>query len=537
LRQLRVTLLLAATILLLFTSAHFYLYNHEKGIFRPTSHADSTLCPPLPPTNGLSPAAAIRCRVHAAQTRARRLIESQSRTPEAAIATYSQRYQRPPPAGFREWAQFALDHDSQILDEFDQIELDLRPFRSEEARRVLRRLHQRPDDWPYTRRVGFFSDAEGHSHVQTSGGLLYHGEWASLLAPIAHAVPRNLLVYVSTIDEPRAGHENENEHENVTFIQHSGAASIESLVKESCATLQHQTRGSVDEERDVCRAAAPGKLHGLVTSPATFSYTHALAPILSFGRMAAFRDILVPCPCYLDHAEAAAAVEEEADGEVIPFHNKTKAVYWRGRSTGGQAQRTTWRFGHRQRFVAFVHALQRAAEAVGMSRFYTSTNPQPSVADDAHRARQIANAFDVQMAGYIQCEDEVCGDMERVLGPAHFEGEHAARQFRILFDLDGNSMSTRFYHLLGQRALVLKQTWFQEWHDQRLIPWAHYVPVSMGLEELPALVDYFLHDPEGEQLAAEIAEAGADWSRRVVRGIDMSIYVYRLLVEMADVFG
>ncbi|KAJ5111993.1 glycosyl transferase family 90 domain-containing protein [Penicillium argentinense] len=72
-----------------------------------------------------------------------------------------------------------------------------------------------------------------------------------------------------------------------------------------------------------------------------------------------------------------------------------------------------------------------------------------------------------------------------------------------LFDLDGNSTSTRFYRLLSRRAVVLKQTWFHEWHDDRLIPWAHYILVTMSMEELPALMDFLINDPEGEQLSAE----------------------------------
>ncbi|KAJ5588014.1 glycosyl transferase family 90 domain-containing protein [Penicillium hispanicum] len=107
----------------------------------------------------------------------------------------------------------------------------------------------------------------------------------------------------------------------------------------------------------------------------------------------------------------------------------------------------------------------------------------------------------------------------------------------ISFDLDGNSMSTRFHRLLSRQAVVLKQTWFQEWHDDRLVPWAHYIPVTMSMEELPALMDFLVNDPVGERLSEEIAQAGNTWSRRVLREIDMSIYIYRLLLELGEVYG
>lgn len=97
-------------------------------------------------------------------------------------------------------------------------------------------------------------------------------------------------------------------------------------------------------------------------------------------------------------------------------------------------------------------------------------------------------------------------------------------------------MSTRFYRLLSRNAVVLKQTWFQEWHDDRLIPWADYIPVSMSMEELPALLNYLVNDPHGEVLSAEIALSGSTRSRKVLREIDMSIYLYRLLLEMAEMY-
>lgn len=76
--------------------------------------------------------------------------------------------------------------------------------------------------------------------------------------------------------------------------------------------------------------------------------------------------------------------------------------------------------------------------------------------------------FDVQMGHYHQCEFDgdrtSCEDMERVLGPSNYEPEDTSLsyRYRYLFDLDGDSMSTRFYHLLSQRAVVLKQTWVEE---------------------------------------------------------------------------
>ncbi|RAH76919.1 hypothetical protein BO86DRAFT_393101 [Aspergillus japonicus CBS 114.51] len=532
-RSFQATFVISATIFIILISSQLYFQSHHGGSWNHFSSHDEAFgasgsdCTLAQAGKGLS-SAAIRCRIKAAQSRMAHFLEAQSRTPEAAIAEYERRYGRPPPPGFREWVQFALDHDSRVIDDFDQIEIDLQPYRTDEARRVFHRLNEKyQDDWPKTRRVAFVD-----GHVNASGGLLYGDEWTTILAPFAHALPRKFLIYLSTIDEPRVLAKAGGMHpdDNVTFVDHQ-RRSIETLVKESCTGVEHR---QVDEERDVCRSPEPGKLHALIASPSSFIYTQARVPILSFGRMSAFRDILVPCPCYVTNG--VAPDEGKTDTDSFPFRDKLKTVYWRGRSTGGQALRATWRYGHRQRFVGFVHALQRAAEVFEVSRYFGGAAAVVR-GWEGRTTRALRNAFDVQMGGYIQCDGEACSEMERVLGPAHFEAQQAERQFRYLFDLDGNSMSCRFYHLLSQPAVVLKQTWFEEWHDQRLIPWAHYIPVTMGMEELPSVMDFLINDPEGERLSAEIAAAGSAWSRRVLREIDLSIYVYRLLLEMAAIFG
>ncbi|KAJ4307236.1 hypothetical protein N0V88_000616 [Collariella sp. IMI 366227] len=57
----------------------------------------------------------------------------------------------------------------------------------------------------------------------------------------------------------------------------------------------------------------------------------------------------------------------------------------------------------------------------------------------------------------------------------------AALHSKLAFDLDGNGISGRFLKLLASNSLVLKQTVLREWHDERLVPWLHYVPVSMEM--------------------------------------------------------
>jgi hypothetical protein len=51
-----------------------------------------------------------------------------SLTLRAAVEEYHLRYGRPPPPGFDAWFKFATERDSKVIDEYDQIVEDLRPF-------------------------------------------------------------------------------------------------------------------------------------------------------------------------------------------------------------------------------------------------------------------------------------------------------------------------------------------------------------------------------------------------------------------------
>jgi hypothetical protein len=53
------------------------------------------------------------------------------------------------------------------------------------------------------------------------------------------------------------------------------------------------------------------------------------------------------------------------------------------------------------------------------------------------------------------------------------------------------------------------------------------------MEELPELVTYLTSSESGQQIAREIAESGRDWYSKAFREVDMSIYTYRLLLELA----
>lgn len=87
--------------------------------------------------------------------------------------------------------------------------------------------------------------------------------------------------------------------------------------------------------------------------------------------------------------------------------------------------------------------------------------------------------------------------------------------------------------MLASNSAVLKTTIFKEWHDERLVPWLHYIPVSLCLDELPELVRFLATTNEGREIGHRVAQEGKRWHTRGLREVDRGIYFYRLLIELA----
>lgn len=109
---------------------------------------------------------------------------------------------------------------------------------------------------------------------------------------------------------------------------------------------------------------------------------------------------------------------------------------------------------------------------------------------------------------------------------------------KYLPDIDGNSFSGRYRGFLGSTSLPIKATIYQEWHDSRLIPWKHFVPMDNTFIDIYGIMEYFVGNAllglgGHDEVAKSIAMDGKAWAEKVLRREDMSVYVLRLLLEYA----
>jgi len=216
-------------------------------------------------------------------------------------------------------------------------------------------------------------------------------------------------------------------------------------------------------------------------------------------------------------------------------------------ATGGSNKPENWKGFQRHRFVAMVNSTQvSAAESWEQipENWCMPTNQYGLAAQQEGRLGTWLGTWSdagfVDMMCYAPEPNGTCYYTD-----PYFEiipGMKMADQFsrKYLPDIDGNSFSGRYRGFLMSTSLPIKATIFREWHDSRLIPWKHFVPMDNRFMDFYGIMEYFLGYEgerariEGHDEAAEkIAIAGQDWANKVLRREDMQIYVLRLLLEYA----
>ncbi|CAK1365498.1 unnamed protein product [Cercospora beticola] len=268
-----------------------------------------------------------------------------------------------------------------------------------------------------------------------------------------------------------------------------------------------------------------------------------------------------------------------------PWSEKEASIIWRGMASGGDHTGDNWTRFHRHRLVAMLNGTlvaeqfryreagnQVPAEVPGGTPPLPHNFHLPPTTDGAYplsltSAPDPASAIETWLTSmtpkvrsgfnHMQCFKEnpfltrSCWYMD----PWYtvLESISGAEQFQHKFlpDVDGHSYSGRFLGFLQSNSLPIKATVYDQWHDGRLIPWKHFVPMDNGFGDLYGILEYFAgydvekiegrigekeilrgrpgHDKQAEKIATE----GASWSRKVLRREDRLAYLYRLILELA----
>lgn len=283
---------------------------------------------------------------------------------------------------------------------------------------------------------------------------------------------------------------------------------------------------------DVCASDDLLHHHGVLSAPDTMILTHSLVPIFSQCKPSVFSDVLYPSPYYSMDMGNDKPLPADVDP---PWEDKLDRVYWAGSSTGGYSTAGNWFEMHRQRLTIMTEPGSTAPVTL-LERNGTEHgglwHPRQST------YAELEDLFYLRITGLAQCDAAARQAMQERFGAGlHKEDKAAAFKSKYALDIDGNAYSGRFYRLLKSNSAVLKHTSFKEWHDGRLEPWVHFIPVSPGAEELGETMRFLTKEEEGREIGRAIAEQGRDWARRTLRNVDLQLVMVRLLMEYGRIMS
>lgn len=307
---------------------------------------------------------------------------------------------------------------------------------------------------------------------------------------------------------------------------------------------------------DPCIHADLRNLHGTFVEPISQAISTDLIPIFSGSKLAVNNDILLPGAVYWNDDKRFSTKKQR-----ITWDQKRDEVLWRGSASGGRNTAHNWIRFQRHRHLSMLNGTQieMALEAInhdsqGINSFGVMDSPKSAsrklpgnfalpnqtlypLRSSARSLlpdwiRSISNAAFTWLVCFPATQDYACS----YTGSWYRKGVevplHRMFKAKYLPDVDGNSFSGRFLAFLRSNSLPIKATIYKEWHDDRLIPWRHFIPMDNTFVDLWAILEYLIAN---DDVAREIASEGQQWADKVLRKEDMLVYVYRLILEYARV--
>jgi len=344
----------------------------------------------------------------------------------------------------------------------------------------------------------------------------------------------------STIDGPSP--EVEEEDEDIHIHNFSHEDSWEFLLS-SCPEDDDSPKSSTANEdkdllpfisdrkkaRDPCRDPFLHAHHGIWQSPANLLLTKHLVPILSQARPEHFNDIPMPEPYYY------RALHENWDDLEKSWEARQDVVYWVGTANGGVSDKSNWRQLQRQRMTMLTSAENH--EPVNLlKRTQNAGAGMPQWISRIGRTwADLESYFHLRIGKVEVCTDS-CEEQTAYFKPV-IEDVHLSYNYRYCLDIDGMGFSGRYLRLLRSNCAVMKQSIFVEFLDHWLVPWVHYVPITLEAKELPEITRFLIEEPEGRAIGEKIAMQGKEWSEKVLRKEDLELYFMRLLMELERIMS
>ncbi|WKT49297.1 hypothetical protein QSH57_014227 [Fusarium oxysporum f. sp. vasinfectum] len=505
------------------------------------------------------------------------ILSRESHTLEEAAQAYRKRRGRHPPPGFDKWWDFAKQNNAIVVEEFwDQVYHDIDPFwmsihiRNGKANStsdwfwtliwldMIRSIeHMVPDlDMPLNamdepRLVVPWEDIDGYMTKGAASRSLWPAkevvsEFQKL--PTAGRHDRDVRIPFKRWEKTspywpiaRRGCPPDSPARQAPLkesFNHPPEIDISNAEKHSFAGyVSNFTLSS-----EICHQPDLQGLNGLLINPISVSSTKVLFPMFGGSKLAINNEILLPPPIYWKGEDRFTGGEDD-----VEWQNKGNTVVWRGVATGGKNKPENWRGFHRHRFVSMLNQTKVSAVEHGKEKPENFVLPSEQYNLHAQADGRLGEwVGEWSEVGFVDLmcspseEDGKCWYTDHYFAKVDGMDMHEQFDYKYVPDIDGNSFSGRYLGFLNSTSLPIKATLFREWHDSRLVPWVHFVPMDNRFQDFYGIMEYFrgYGETSGHDKAAQrIALEGKEWANKVLRKEDMQIYVLRLLLEYGRVIA
>ncbi|KAJ6608331.1 glycosyl transferase family 90-domain-containing protein [Mycena sp. CBHHK59/15] len=408
-----------------------------------------------------------------------------------------------PPRNFDHWFHLAKKH-SCLIDEYDQIRRDFEPFYQLAKEDPV--FFQKMIDLGSAkmlkdpRGMTTITIKDGEVHMPDYQGTSYYGDWPRTLGRFAALLP-DMNFMLNGRDEPR-----------VVFNYRKPGAKAEALKIKDTTPFEiapHPTsdffktrKGCGVPESPVGFASSANDDVAFLLSSSSSDFTSDFYPLLSMTKISScFSDILFPGQYYYDESGWSGKFAHPDD---IPWDHKKSQLYWRGMSNGGHIYGQNFRHFPRFKLIDI--------------------------------ARNHSDLIDAKMTQFAEthcttadCDRDAIIEEYDIRGPG--DPRETVYQYKYLLDVDGNTFSGRYLGLLKSGSLVFKSTVFNEYFNDWLRPYEHYIPVLPDLSDVVEKVEWANEHPEEAKL---IQENGWQFTERVMSDAQNDCYFFAVLLEWAQ---
>lgn len=374
------------------------------------------------------------------------------------------------------WQQFASDHGCETdSDWWLPVDRQVYPFRHVG---ITKRMLDSASRLPRTRTCST-------KHLD----VCWPNEIRDIVASVTRYIDVELFLVFNELDEPRVlAPSREHSYDmDVRLVQMLQSDNVDS-VRILCARHPAFTRRNEG--------------HAFLFRPGTTMFTFSLVPVFGDATMqGCFADIAVPTG-YGDSLRE----EPPANLEHLTWENKIDKLLWRGTSTG----------------------------ALHLESDYDLRQTRHRHREHIHQTlRHNVSDYDIGIVDWLQCSSaELCKYLARNLGTVDRVPSEQYGRYRYLLDMDGNSFSQRYVHLLRHtESLVFRMSLFDQWETLLTRPMVHYVPVAFNPDSVAEMLRWAR---QNDADARSIARAGHAFARERLRRNDAACYWFRILMQYED---